>query len=139
MWVGIPYSMLITTGILMNIPEDLYEASRIDGASPVAQFMKITLPYVLFITTPYLITQFVGNINNFNVIWLLSGGGPMTGEFYQGGRTDLLITWLYRITTGEQNYKLASVIGIITFVISAAFSLIVYSRSLKGDREGDFQ
>ncbi len=139
MWVGIPYSMLITTGILLNIPQDLYEASRIDGASPVMQFWKITLPYVLFITTPYLITQFVGNINNFNVIWLLSGGGPMTGEFYQGGRTDLLITWLYRITTGEQNYKLASVIGIITFVISAAFSLIVYSRSLSAGREGDFQ
>ena len=138
MWVGIPYSMLITTGILMNIPEDLYEASRIDGASPIMQFYKITLPYVLFITTPYLITQFVGNINNFNVIWLLSGGGPMTGDYYQGGRTDLLITWLYRITTGEQNYKLASVIGIITFVICAAFSLIVYSKSLSG-KEGDFQ
>lgn len=139
MWVGIPYSMLITTGILMNIPEDLYEASRIDGASPVMQFFKITLPYVLFITTPYLITQFVGNINNFNVIWLLSGGGPMTGEFYQAGRTDLLITWLYRITTGEQNYKLASVIGIVTFVVSATFSLIVYSRSAGEGREGDFQ
>ncbi len=138
MWVGIPYSMLITTGILMNIPEDLYEASRIDGASPIMQFRKITLPYVLFITTPYLITQFVGNINNFNVIWLLSGGGPMTGDYYQGGRTDLLITWLYRITTGEQNYKLASVIGIITFVICAAFSLIVYSKSLSG-KEGSFQ
>ncbi len=139
MWVGIPYSMLITTGILMNIPEDLYEAARIDGASPVKQFFKITLPYVLFITTPYLITQFVGNINNFNVIWLLSGGGPMTGEFYQAGRTDLLITWLYRITTGEQNYKLASVIGIVTFAVSATFSLIVYSRSAGEGREGDFQ
>ncbi len=138
MWVGVPYSMLITTGILLNIPEDLYEASRIDGASPAMQFFKITLPYVLFVTTPYLITQFVGNINNFNVIWLLSGGGPMTGEYYQGGRTDLLITWLYRITTGEQNYKLASVIGIITFVICASLSLIVYSRALKGG-EGDFQ
>jgi len=138
MWVGIPYSMLITTGILMNIPDDLYEASRIDGASPVMQFWKITLPYVLFVTAPYLITQFVGNINNFNVIWLLSGGGPMTGEYYQAGKTDLLITWLYRITTGEQNYKLASVIGIITFAVSAAFSLIVYSRTSSA-KEGEFQ
>lgn len=137
MWVGIPYSMLITTGILMNIPADLYEASRIDGAGPVKQFTTITLPYVLFVTAPYLITQFVGNINNFNVIWLLTGGGPMTGEYYQGGRTDLLVTWLYRITTGEQNYKLASVIGIITFVVCAAFSLIVYSRSGSA-KEGKF-
>jgi len=136
MWIGIPYSMLITTGILLNIPADLYEAARIDGASPLMQFRKITLPYVLFITAPYLITQFVGNINNFNVIWLLSGGGPMTGDFYQGGRTDLLITWLYRITTGEQNYRLASVIGIITFAVCAAFSLIVYSRTAAAGEEG---
>lgn len=137
MWVGIPYSMLITTGILMNIPADLYEASRIDGAGPVRQFTSITLPYVLFVTAPYLITQFVGNINNFNVIWLLTGGGPMTVEYYQGGRTDLLVTWLYRITTGEQNYKLASVIGIITFAVCAVFSLIVYSRSGSA-KEGEF-
>ncbi len=137
MWVGIPYSMLITTGILLNIPRDLYEASRIDGASPLMQFRKITLPYVLYVTAPYLITQFVGNINNFNVIWLLSGGGPMTGEYYQAGRTDLLITWLYRITTGQQNYKLASVIGIITFAVCAAFSLAVYSRTASAG-EGDF-
>ena len=137
MWVGIPYSMLITTGILLNIPRDLYEASRIDGASPLMQFRKITLPYVLFVTSPYLITQFVGNINNFNVIWLLSGGGPMTAEMYQAGRTDLLITWLYRITTGEQNYKLASVIGIITFAVCAIFSLAVYSRT-SSSGEGDF-
>ena len=137
MWVGIPYSMLITTGILLNIPRDLYEASRIDGASPFMQFYKITLPYVLYVTAPYLITQFVGNINNFNVIWLLSGGGPMTGEYYQAGKTDLLITWLYRITTGEQNYKLASVIGIITFVVCAVFSLAVYSRTASAG-EGDF-
>ena len=137
MWVGIPYSMLITTGILMNIPADLYEASRIDGAGPVKQFTTITLPYVLFVTAPYLITQFVGNINNFNVIWLLTGGGPMTVEYYQGGKTDLLVTWLYRITTGEQNYKLASVIGIITFAVCATFSLIVYSRSGSA-KEGKF-
>ena len=137
MWVGIPYSMLITTGILMNIPADLYEASRIDGAGPVKQFTTITLPYVLFVTAPYLITQFVGNINNFNVIWLLTGGGPMTVDYYQGGKTDLLVTWLYRITTGEQNYKLASVIGIITFAVCATFSLIVYSRSGSA-KEGKF-
>lgn len=137
MWVGIPYSMLITTGILLNIPADLYEAARIDGASPWMQFRKITLPYVLFITAPYLITQFVGNINNFNVIWLLSSGGPMSGELYQGGHTDLLVTWLYRITTGEQNYKLASVIGILTFAVCAVFSLIVYSRTASAG-EGDF-
>ena len=62
----------------MNIPEDLYESARIDGAGPVKTFTAITLPYMLFVTTPQLITQFVGNINNFNVIYLLSNGSPTT-------------------------------------------------------------
>jgi len=139
MWVGIPYTMLITTGILMNIPNDLYESARIDGAGTAKQFFAITLPYMLFVTAPYLITQFIGNINNFNVIWLLTNGGPMTSDMYASGRTDLLITWLYRLTTGEQNYKIASVIGIFTFIISAVFSLIVYNYSGSARREGEFQ
>lgn len=75
-WIGIPYTMLICTGLLMNIPGDLYESAKIDGASPARTYFKITLPYMLFVTTPYLISQFVGNINNFNVIYLLTQGGP---------------------------------------------------------------
>lgn len=66
-WIGIPYTILSTTGILMNIPTDLYESATVDGAGPATQFTKITLPYILFVTGPYLITQFIGNINNFNL------------------------------------------------------------------------
>ncbi|NLM35638.1 MAG: sugar ABC transporter permease [Clostridiales bacterium] len=139
MWVGIPYTMLITSGILMNIPEDLYESAKIDGAGPVTAFMKITLPYMLFVTTPYLITQFVGNINNFNVIYLLTGGGPATLDYYQAGQTDLLVTWLYKLTVNEQNYSLGSTIGIIVFLISAVFSLIAYNRSASVQKEDTFQ
>lgn len=139
MWVGIPYTMLITTGILMNIPEDMYESARIDGAGPVKMFGKITLPYMLFITTPYLITQFVGNINNFNVIYLLTGGGPVSLDYYQAGKTDLLVTWLYKLTVNEQNYNIASTIGIFVFVISAVFSLLVYNMSASNKKEEQFQ
>ena len=142
MWIGVPYSMLMCSGILMNIPEDLYESARIDGASPVRRFMKITLPYMLFVTGPYLITQFIGNINNFNVIFLLSGGGPGDLLLYTDGAkgTDLLITWLYKLSLGaDRNYKLASVIGILVFVISAVFSLIVYNKSSAVQGEDNFQ
>ncbi|NLP27848.1 MAG: sugar ABC transporter permease [Clostridia bacterium] len=139
MWVGIPYTMLITSGILMNIPEDLYESAKIDGAGPVTAFMKITLPYMLFVTTPYLITQFVGNLNNFNVIYLLTGGGPNSLNYFQAGETDLLVTWLYKLTVNEQNYSLASTIAIIVFVISATFSLIAYNRSASVKKEDTFQ
>ena len=139
MWVGIPYTMLITTGILMNIPADLYESARIDGAGPVKTFFKITMPYMLFVTTPYLITQFVGNINNFNVIYLLTGGAPLTLDYYQAGKTDLLVTWLYKQTVNEQNYNLASTIGILVFLISAGFSLLVYRSSASSKKEEEFQ
>lgn len=138
-WVGVPYTMLITSGILMNIPADLYESARIDGANPVKTFTRITLPYMLFVTTPYLITQFVGNINNFNVIYLLTGGGPLSLDYYQAGKTDLLVTWLYKLTVNNQDYNLASAIGIIIFAISAAMSLIVYNMSSSTKKEETFQ
>ena len=137
-WIGIPYSMLICTGILMNIPEDLYESARIDGAGPVKAYMKITLPYMLHVTTPYLITQFIGNLNNFNVIFLLTGGNPSSLDLQYAGETDLLITWLYKLTVSESQYGIASVIGIFTFVIVAVLSLILYNRSKSVKNEEEF-
>lgn len=139
LWIGVPYTMLSTTGILMNIPEDLYESARIDGASGFIMFIKITMPYVLFVTTPYLITQFIGNINNFNVIYLLTGGGPNTLDYYQAGKTDLLVTWLYKLTVNSKDYCYASTIGIIVFVLSAVFSLIVYRNTGSYKNEEEFQ
>ncbi len=142
LWIGVPYSMLLCSGILMNIPEDLYESARIDGTGPRRRFMKITLPYMLFVTGPYLITQFIGNLNNFNVIFLLSGGGPGDLSLYTNGAkgTDLLITWLYKLSLGaDRNYKLASVIGILVFLISAILSLVVYNRSSAVKGEEHFQ
>ncbi len=137
-WIGIPYSMLICTGILMNIPADLYESARMDGASPFKAYMKITLPYMLHVTTPYLITQFIGNLNNFNVIFLLTGGEPSTLEMQFAGKTDLLITWLYKLTVSESQYGIASVIGLFTFVIVAVLSLILYNRSKSVKNEEEF-
>lgn len=143
-WIGIPYLMLIATGILMNIPADLYESAKIDGASGWQQYSKITLPYMLFVTGPYLLTSFTGNINNFNVIFLLTGGAPTninaSGAAGSVGYTDLLITWLFKITTGaESKYYLASVIGILVFVIMAVFTLIVYGVLPSIKNEEDFQ
>ncbi len=138
-WVGIPYTMLITSGVLMNIPAELYESARIDGAGTVKAFTRITLPYMLFVTTPYLITQFIGNMNNFNVIYLLSGGGPLSLDYYQAGKTDLLVTWLYKLTVNNQDYNLASAIGIIIFIISAVLSLAVYNLSSSVKKEESFQ
>ena len=138
-WVGVPYQMLSATGILMNIPEDLYEAARIDGASPFVMFTKITMPYVLFVTTPYLITQLVGNINNFNVIYFLTGGTPATLDYYQAGKTDLLVTWLYKLTVNSRDYSYAATIGILVFIICSLLSLITFRRSASYKNEEAFQ
>jgi len=137
LWVGIPYTMLQVTGILQNIPEDLYEAAKMDGAGPATIFFKITLPYMLFVTTPYLIASFVGNINNFNIIYLLSGGGPTyVGD--TAGQTDLLVTWLYKLTIDQQYYNLGAVIGIMTFVILTIITLTTYRNSSSYKNEEAF-
>ncbi len=137
-WIGIPYTILSTTGILMNIPEDLYESARIDGATPVVQFMKITLPYLIFVTTPQLISTFVGNINNFNVIFLLSGGGPQNLDMYNAGETDLLVTWLYKLTMTNNDNNLAAAIGILVFIICGSLSLITFNNTKSAKDEGAF-
>ena len=130
LWVGIPYTVMQVTGILKNIPADLYEAARIDGANTVQQFMNITLPYMVFVLTPYIITSFTGNINNFGVIFLLTGGGPFdTGAATEAGKTDLLVTWLYRLSVEKREYNLGAVIGIFTFIILAIISLVTYRSS----------
>lgn len=140
LWVGIPVTMLMVTGILMNIPAELYESARIDGANPVVQFVKITFPYMWFVTTPYLISNLVSNFNNFGVIYFLTAGNPATLDYYKGaGKTDLLVTWLYKLTRDSKDYNLAATIGIVIFLISAAFSLYSYSRSKSMQEEESFQ
>ena len=138
LWIGIPFTMMQVTGILQNIPNDLYEAAKVDGANSVTIFFKITLPYMLFVTTPYLITTFTGNINNFNVIFLLTKGEPVPVG-YTAGKTDLLVTWLYKLTVDQQYFNVGAVVGILTFVILAIVSLVTYRNSGSYKNEEGFQ
>ncbi|MCM1113541.1 MAG: sugar ABC transporter permease [Muribaculum sp.] len=142
-WVGVPYQMLIATGVLMNIPVDQIESARLDGASKFQIFCKITMPYVLFIQGPALITDFVKNINNFNVIYLLTQDVYITSDQLLANsnakEVDLLVTWLFRLTNEYYNYKMASVIGIIVFIICAVFTLLSFSRMIAGGREEEYR
>ena len=129
----------------MNIPGDLYESAQIDGANAWTQFWKITMPYIIFVTGPSLLTTFIGNINNFNVIYFLTGGSDGVGTkamlHYSAGQTDLLITWLFRITAAKTTpeYAMGSVIGVLMFVVCAFFSLIMYKRMGSVKNEEAFQ
>lgn len=139
-WIGVPYQMLIATGVLTNLPVDQIESSRIDGANACQTFRYITMPYVLFVTGPALVTDFVKNINNFNVIYLLTQDVYTTTNQAlansQATEVDLLVTWLFRLTQDYYNYKMASVIGIAVFVICAVFTLVAFNFMLSGDKEG---
>ena len=139
-WIGVPYQMLIATGVLMNLPQEQLEAARIDGTSPFQQFIYITMPYLLFVTGPTLVTDFVKNINNFNVIYLLTSGVYTTTNQLmansQAKEVDLLVTWLFTLTQDYYDYKMASVIGILVFLVCALFTLIAFNFLIKGDKEG---
>ena len=129
-WIGVPYQMLIATGVLMNIPADMIEAARIDGANPVQMFFRIKLPYLLSVQGPSLVTDFVKNVNNFNVIYLLTQDVFVTQDQAlaqsNAKEIDLLVTWLFRLTQEYYNYKMAAVLGIMVFIVCAVFTVVCF-------------
>lgn len=139
-WVGVPYQMLIATGILMNIPTEQLESAKIDGATSWQQFVHITMPYVFFITGPTLVTDFVKNVNNFNVIYLLTQSVYTTTDQKMASsnakEVDLLVTWLFSLTQDYYNYKMAATVGIMVFIVCAVVTLISFNFLIRGDKEG---
>ena len=138
-WIGFPYSMILTTSSMTAIPHSLYEAATIDGANKWGQFKSITLPLVLFQTKPLLIMQFAGNINNFGAVFFLTGGGPALPDTIttQAGATDLLISWIYKLTYNTPNmYNMASVLSILVFVVLVPFAVYQFTRT-KSFKEGE--
>ena len=118
-WLGYPYMMLICTGMLQSIPTTIYEASAIDGSNRIIDFFELTLPLVLTPMIPILISSFAFNFNNFNLIYLLTGGGPKMVGGGIAGETDLLVNYTFNIAfrdTGT-NYGLASAIATVLFCI----------------------
>ena len=137
-WLSVPSIMLLATGILSNINTDLYEAARIDGASGWVQFKSITLPFVIFSTTPVLLNQFIGNFNNFGVFYFLRGD-VLSDGYFLASDTDLLINWLYRMSIDKEYYSIGAAISLVIFLITSALSLIVYVKSASYKKEDTFR
>lgn len=135
-WIGFPLTMLMIIGILSTISRDLYEAAEIDGASSFQQFRAITFPTVMFSFGPLLVMSFAGNINNFNLIYLLTNGNPANSSYQSAGSTDILITWLYKLTMDSGKYNYASIIGIFIFILVASLA-ISNIRKTKAFKEED--
>ena len=137
-WISIPSSMLLATGILSNAGQDQYEAARLDGANAMQQFRYLTLPFVVFATTPVLISQFIGNFNNFGIFYFLRGGLYIDGYFLASD-TDLLINWLYNLSIDNNYYAIGAAISLIIFLITSAISLAVYVFSPAYRQEGTYR
>lgn len=132
LWLGFPYFYLVSSGALQAIPSELLEAAAIDGANPRQIFRRITLPLLLQILSPLLIASFAFNFNNFNLIYLLTGGGPraeLDGEL--AGATDILISFTYKIAFGSsvQDLGLASAISLVIFLLVASISMYGLRKS----------
>ncbi len=137
-WISVPSIMLLATGILSNRDASLYEAAKIDGAGKWKQFQKLTLPFVLFSTMPVLISQFIGNFNNFGIFYFLRGGLYLEGYFLASD-TDLLINWLYNLSIDNNYYNIGAAISLIIFIFTSAISLLVYIKSPSYREEDTFQ
>jgi arabinogalactan oligomer/maltooligosaccharide transport system permease protein len=121
-WLGFPFIFVMTTGVLQAIPNELYEAATVDGATAWQKFTKITLPLVLYAVAPILITQYTFNFNNFNIIYLFNGGGPaVSGQ--NAGATDILISWIYRLTMTSAQYSKAAAITLLLSLVVVTVAL----------------
>jgi len=121
-WLGFPYFMALISGIMTTIPQEQYEAAQIDGANIFQQFRSITLPFILASTAPQILMSITFNFNNFNMIYFLTGGGPANPNFQMAGSTDILISWIFKLTLDQRMYNYASALSIFIFVIIASVS-----------------
>lgn len=137
LWAGFGYFMLLSMGTMTAISEDLNEAARIDGANKRQIFSKITMPLVLYQTLPLIIMSFAHNVNNFGAIFFLTGGAPTVSDstITMAGGTDILVTWIYKLTVNLMKYNYASVIAVMIFIVLAPFAIFNF-RNTKAYKEG---
>ena len=136
LWAGFGYFMMLSMGTMTAISKDMYEAAKIDGASSFQTLKSITLPLVLYQTMPLIIMSFTHNINNFGIIFFLTGGNPVVKDSTttMAGGTDILVTWIYKLTITLQKYNYASVIAVLIFVVLAPFAIYQF-RNTKAFKE----
>lgn len=128
-WFGLPFWLILMTGVLTGIDKEMYEAAEVDGATGWQKFWKLTFPLVMFGTAPLMIMTFASNFNNFNIIYLFTQGGPANGDFHYAGSTDILITWIYKLTLDHSQFNVASAVSIIIFIVIAAISIWNFRRT----------
>lgn len=127
-WLGFPYMFIVCTGALQSIPADVTEAAEIDGATGLQRSLRITMPLLLVAVAPLLVASFAFNFNNFNLIELLTGGGPFQPGQFTRGSTDILISMIYRIAFGGSgaDFGFASAVSVMLFVITGVIAAMQF-------------
>jgi len=141
-WLGYPYMMIIAAGMLQAVPDELYEATAIDGAGPWTNFTQVTLPQIFPPLFPLLIASFAFNFNNFTLIYLLTGGKPdIMGSATVAGTTDLLVSYTFRMAFKDSaaRFGFASAVATLLFIVVAVLAwqqLRYTTRPAKGGGHG---
>ncbi|WP_202079067.1 carbohydrate ABC transporter permease [Caldalkalibacillus salinus] len=135
LWLGFPFWMALFTAILTTISKELYEAAQVDGASFIQQFRKITFPIVMVSAVPLMVFTFAFNFNQLTFIYLMTEGGPINADYNYAGHTDILLSWIFRMTLENGQYAVASAVALLVFLIIAGFAYfnLRNTKSLKGD------
>jgi len=129
MWLSFPYFMALISGVLTSLSPEMYEAAEIDGGNSWHKFRYISLPMILTATTPQIVMTIIGNFNNFGAVYFLTGGGPANPKYQLAGTTDLLITWIFKLTLDQRMYNYASALSLLIFIVISTFSVINLLRS----------
>ncbi len=129
LWMGFPTFMVMILGVLSNQDVSLYEAAQIDGANRMQVFAHIKLPLLMRAMSPLLVMNLAGNFNNFGAIYFLTSGGPTNPKLQFAGDTDILISWIYKLTLDQRMYSMAAVMNILIFIFIAAVSIWNFSRT----------
>ncbi len=115
-WLGFPFMMIIALGGLQSIPEELYEAAEIDGASAWQKFRNVTAPLLRPVMVPAIILGVIWTFNNFNVVWLVSNGGEPSDK------THILVSWVYKAAFTYFRLGYAAAFSMVIFLILFFFS-----------------
>jgi arabinogalactan oligomer/maltooligosaccharide transport system permease protein len=130
LWLGFPMFMVMMLGVFANLDQNVYEAASIDGASKYQIFRNITLPLVFIATMPNLIMNLAANFNGFGAIYFLTQGGPNNMELQFAGDTDILISWIYKLTLNQQMFDIAAVMSVLLFIIVGTVSYWNFRRTV---------
>ncbi len=126
-WCGYPFYMISILAGLQGISEDLYESAAIDGATLTKRFIHITIPQLKPILISIAMLDFIWTLQSFNVIWMLTGGGPINS-------TETLSIYIYRLAFQKLDYSMASTAATVLLVV-CVFIAIFYVRQQKKVRE----